>query len=101
MRRTREFFIYMPFQWFEMAAELPGKAAAVATLVWHQAELSGSAGPLVLRSGLVERCGLDRKTIVRALRTLQEADLIQFEQNRGTKPRITIAPHWWKKYGGR
>jgi hypothetical protein len=100
MRRVTEFFIYMPFQWFEMAAELPGKTAVVATLIWHQAELSRSAGPLVLRSTLIERCGLARETVAGALRALESAELITVERKVGAKPRITIAPQWWAKYRG-
>jgi hypothetical protein len=65
MPRTRKFFIDMPFEWFEMAAELPGKASVVATLIWHQAKLGESAGPLTLRSALIDRCGLARETVAK------------------------------------
>jgi hypothetical protein len=95
---TRKFFVYMPFEWFEMAAELPGKASVVATLIWYQAKLDESAGPLALRSALIDRCGLARETVAKGLYALEEAELIKVERKQGAKPRITIDPQWWKKY---
>jgi hypothetical protein len=100
MPRAKELYIHMPFVWFELAAELPGKALVIATLIWHQAKLNGNAGPLVLRSTFIGRCGLDRKTVAGGLRVLEDAELIRVDRKRGAKPRITVAPHWWVKYDG-
>jgi hypothetical protein len=91
-------FINMPLDWFLTALALPGKASGVATLIWHQVELTGCEMPVVLSAALLEDGELDRHTVARNLHALEKAGLIQTAWRRGAKPRITLTEYWLKTY---
>ena len=90
LRRSRHFIRGpLPLPWFERAAGQPGKAVAVALLIWFKAGMAGP-GPFPLSAVLLARFGVGRKAAYRALTALEAAGLIRADRRRGRLPRVTI-----------
>jgi len=79
----------LPMPWLERAARLPGKALAVALLLWFRVGLVGDAR-VTLTSELLDRFGVGRKAAYAALAALEKAGLIEADRGPGRLPRITI-----------
>jgi hypothetical protein len=75
--------------WLESVARLPGKALAVALLLWF---LDGfdPGRPVRLTSPLLGRFGIDRKAAYRALKGLEARGLIRLERRPGRGPLIEM-----------
>lgn len=79
----------IPMDWLSAAARLPGKSLHVAIAIWFTASLNKSATvPLSNLAGLP--FGLDRNAKYRALKWLEEADLIEVERKLGRAPIVTL-----------
>ena len=79
----------VPMPWLATAARLPGKALAVGIALWR---LAGALKSNTVRLGNTEmqEWGVDRNAKSRALRALEQADLIKIEQRPGCLPLVTI-----------
>jgi DNA-binding transcriptional ArsR family regulator len=79
----------LPMPWLERAARLPGKALAVALLLWFMAGMVGGA-PIKLSAGLLARFGVGRKAAYAALTALEREGLITAQRRRGRLPSVKI-----------
>ena len=82
-------FVPVPEPWLTVAARLSGKALAVGLALWR---LAGATKSKTVRLGNreMEIWGVDRNAKSRALRALEQADLIKIEQRPGCLPLVTI-----------
>ena len=79
----------IPMDWLSAAARLPGKSLHVAIAIWFTASLNKSATvPLSNLAGLP--FGLDRNAKYRALKWLEEKNLISIERKLGRSPLVTL-----------
>lgn len=82
----------IPLSWLEGAMRLPGKALAVATVLWYRAGLTGQRDVVLSLSSVASRCGCDRATASRGLSSLERAGLVRVRRHVGRAPRVEILP---------
>lgn len=77
--------------WLETAAMLPGKALAVALLLWFRRGFDpGGTEPICLTPTLLARFGVGSKAGARAVRQFEKAGLVTAEFSRGRCPRVRL-----------
>ncbi len=74
--------------WWVKALPLPGKALAVASVIWWRAGMNDYQPVRINMS----RLGIQRSAAMRGLRALEDAGLVQVRRHRGRKPVITLPP---------
>lgn len=79
----------IPLDWLERAARLPGRSLHVAILLWYAAGLQKTA-TITLPNTLARRFGIERNAKYRALRCLEQAELVSVENSTGRAPRVTL-----------
>ena len=79
----------IPWEWLIQAAQLPGKALVVALCLWR---LAGATGKRTIRlaNSEVAPFGVDRAAKSRALKALEQAELIAVEHRMGRWPVVTL-----------
>ncbi len=76
----------IPWRWVEVAATLPGKALAVALVIWREAGCRNERTvPLNLSA-----VRMPRRTAQRALQTLERAGLVGVAHRSGRPPLVTL-----------
>ena len=88
-RRAGRFVAPMPLEWFRLACRLPGKAAALAVVIWHLARLRKS-DTLVLTQTSLDEFGISRQAKYRALERLEAAGLIAVQRRDKKNPQVTV-----------
>jgi hypothetical protein len=88
-RKERRFIAPVPLPWFLAACRLPGKALAVALVIWHLAKLKGSDTVELSQSRLNE-FGVKRQAKYRALAALESAGLIRVVRRQRRNPEVTV-----------
>ena len=78
----------IPVEWIAQAAVLPGRALAVGLAVWFIVGAGRNSNAVC--PSLLAKFGVSRKAGYRALRALEQADLVEVERHRGRCPRVTI-----------
>lgn len=87
-----EFFLRgpIPWVWLSRAAELPGRALAIAVVLWHYAGMTGTAlVPLNLSSLPLK---IDRSSASRGIVALERAGLVRVSRRPGRKLLVTLVP---------
>jgi hypothetical protein len=82
----------LPLSWWGLACQLSGpKILPVALAIWFLAGLRGRKYDLSLTSATLQRFSVtDRSTKYRALKSLENAGLIQVRRRPGKNPLVTI-----------
>mgnify|MGYP000857347998 FL=1 len=81
----------IPLRWLKTAAALPGKALQVGIALWFKWGVVGQAGTIAVTDSLVSEIDpMDRKTRYRALKSLEEAQLVAVTRRPGMAPRAAI-----------
>src|SRR5262245_34918402 len=88
-RRAGRCVAPMPLEWFRLACRLPGKAAALAVVIWHLARLRKS-DTLILTQTSLDEFGISRQAKYRALRSLESAGLITVQRRDKKNPQVTV-----------
>jgi len=78
-------------KWISMAARLPGKALHVALVLKFFEGLTRSR-KILLSNRILNLFGVDRFAKARALKELEQADLISVVRKQGCSPLVTILP---------
>lgn len=79
----------IPLETLATASCLPGKALAVYIALRHRCDLEGKT-TVSLPAALLRSFGVDKDAKTRALRVLENADLVQVERSLGRAARITL-----------
>jgi hypothetical protein len=79
----------IPWAWLSVAARLPGKALAVALVIWHLAGFKNTTTIELSRVPL-KSLGVSRQAAYRGLKKLENAALVKAERHSGRKTRVTI-----------
>ena len=81
----------IPLDWLAAAAKLPGKAPVlVALAIRFESGRRRNAQSVKLTNKLVARFGVSRKCKYRAIKSLQQAGLIDVQQDTKKSPVVTI-----------
>jgi hypothetical protein len=81
----------IPYWWYTIASQLPGKAYAVGSQIWFcYRTVSRGKFPVKLSRQFFSLTKLDRKTVRKALSNLEKAGLITVERCHSRAPLITI-----------
>ena len=81
---------FAPLAWLEIAAKLPGKSLHLAVVLLHISAIEQTRR-VVLSNLACERFGLNRNAKYRALRSLENADLITAERKLGRSTIVMIS----------
>lgn len=87
--RVERYVRTIPFAWLRRANRLPGSAAAVAASLWFLAGVKRSM-TFRLTAEAVDLAGCGRKTLYRALASLERSGLISLLRRPGARPIVTI-----------
>lgn len=79
----------LPMTWLERAALQPGKALAVAMLLWFMKGMIGDE-PIAVSAKLLNRFKIGRKAGARALEALKKSGLIEVDRGKGRQSRVRI-----------
>jgi len=79
----------IPMQWLNVAGRLPGKALHAAIVIWHLAGLMKSH-EIGFSYKLLADIGVGRHSGYKALRDLEQAELISCVRHSGRCPIVTI-----------
>lgn len=91
-RHTRgELFLKgpIPWRWLELAAALPGRALAVALVVWHLVGLK-KCQTVKLAPSKIRSLGLSPRVARRGLNALERAGLVAVDRHRGRSANVTV-----------
>ena len=92
-RHKSERFFYgnVPHSIISLVSPLPGKALATYLALWDRTKLDGTGKPITPPNAFaLDPWGVDRHAKGRALRALEEAELISVTRSTGRAPRITL-----------
>ena len=83
----------MPWWWVCKLAQVSGRSKTfiVGMGLWHIAEMK-KTNKFKMQPHVYKELGVSSSAFHRALRTLREAELIDFQVKSGTSPKITIYP---------
>jgi hypothetical protein len=91
-RQTRAQFIpSIPLEWFTRVCTLPGKALAVALVIWRLAKMKKKPN-FVLSQAALNRHGINRWAKYSALKALESAGVIAVDRRQKKNPVVT--PLW-------
>jgi hypothetical protein len=79
----------IPWRWLELAAALPGRALAVALVVWHLVGLR-KCRTVKLTPSKTSSLGLSARAARRGLNALESAGLVTVDRHRGRSPDVTV-----------
>lgn len=79
----------IPMEWLALAAKLPGKALHVGMAVWHLAGMKRSS-TVILTASLLRSLGVTRYAARRALKVLEQAQLVSVGRHRGRNPTVVL-----------
>lgn len=79
----------VPLEWLGKASTLPGKALAVALMVWYWRGLTGETTVKICPESL-PAFKLSRFAVQRGLQALESAGLITVQRHRGRCPVVTL-----------
>lgn len=82
----------IPWAWLREAARLPGKALAVALMVWRLAGMHKSDSVAFSLTSLEGELGVTRDSARRGLEALEVAGLVSVHRHPGRKPVVTLLP---------
>jgi DNA-binding transcriptional ArsR family regulator len=89
-RKYRRFILGpLPLEWFQVAANLPGKALHIGLALWYLSGLKKSR-TIRLTSQARSGFGIGRQALYRQLAALENEGLISVERREGRRPTITI-----------
>ena len=80
----------VPWSWLQKAMSLPGRALHVSLYLWWQAGMNKKHEVSVSLSRITRETGVPRLTLVRGLKTLEQAGLVSVLRHSGRKPQVTI-----------
>ena len=87
----RFFFGHVPHSIIRLVSVLPGCSLATYLAIWDRSKLEGRGRPVTLPNAFaLDPWGVDRHAKGRALRALEEAELISVTRFIGRAPRITV-----------
>ncbi len=78
----------VPWEWLEVAGQLPGKALVVALMLWREAGCSGRRTVSLNQSQI--GMGVDRYAARRGILALESAGLVKTEHHNGAALRVTL-----------
>ncbi len=79
----------VPLAWLAHAGQLPGKSLHVGIVLWFFAGLKHTR-TVALPSATLALFSVNRNAKYRALKALQQANLIEVERHPGSNPRVTL-----------
>jgi len=79
----------IPWRWLEVAAKLPGRALAVALVLWHLVGLR-KCRMVRLSPSKTRSLGLSSRVSRRGLKALEGASLVSVDRHRGRGPDVTV-----------
>ncbi|MBN1908504.1 MAG: hypothetical protein JW818_02085 [Pirellulales bacterium] len=79
----------IPWSWLEKAMRLPGKALAVALVVWHLCGLKKSS-TVHMEPSKIRSAGMSPRVARRGLKSLENAGLVAVDRHPGRAPDVTI-----------
>jgi DNA-binding transcriptional ArsR family regulator len=79
----------VPWNWLQVASQLPGKALAVGLTVWHLAGLQ-SKNTVRLAPSKTRSLGLSPRVARRGLRALEDAGLVSVGRHPGRSPDVSL-----------
>jgi hypothetical protein len=79
----------IPWTWLQVAARLPGRALAVALVIWHLLGLRKS-NTVRLAPSKARSLGLSPRVVRRGLAALEGAGLVAVDRHRGRGPDVTV-----------
>ena len=79
----------IPWNWIVAVANLKAKALHVGTAIWHLAGLTKS-NTVKVSGKLLRSMGVDRHASYRALKKMEDANLIAVKRRLGSNPIVTI-----------
>jgi hypothetical protein len=88
-RKGGRFVAPVPLAWFQRACRLPGKALAVALVVWHLARMRKTDTVRLTQAALNE-FGVSRQAKYRGLRSLEAAGLVSVRRRAHRNPEVTV-----------
>lgn len=89
-RRTGRFLKGpIPWTWWAIAAQQPGKALHVGTVIWFLSSLKKSR-KIALSGAALRTMGVNRHAGYRGLKALEKAALVTVERHPGRNPVVTI-----------
>jgi hypothetical protein len=88
-RKEKRYIPAVPLTWFDRACVLPGKALAVALVLWRLAKVQ-KTDTVVLTQAALQQHGLGRWAKYEALRALEAAGLISVRRHAKKNPEVTI-----------
>jgi hypothetical protein len=89
----------IPWSWIEAAMSLRGSALEVGLILWYQSGLKKSL-TVKLRPTMTSFLEIERKTLYRALKALEDAKLILVVRSKGSSPTVTLLKTGGRSKGG-
>lgn len=80
----------IPLAWLTVAANLPGKALAVALAIWFESGRRRGSKTIILTTAILDRFAVGRKAKYRALQHLENAGLVVVNRQPRRNPVVTI-----------